>query len=109
MAALPGQTPPVELVRMEIERIVPEGVSLSTALAPKADIICDATGLPAHEFLAPMEVWPRRRFPSGSTRAMSRLPPSESRFPTFRTCFPAHALGPTWSTVPACSSTRISR
>jgi 4-hydroxyacetophenone monooxygenase len=48
--------PNVELVRIGIERIVPEGVVSLDGTLHEADIICYATGFRHNEFLAPMEV-----------------------------------------------------
>jgi 4-hydroxyacetophenone monooxygenase len=48
--------PNVELVRMGIERIVPEGVVTVDGTLREADVICYATGFRHNEFLAPMEV-----------------------------------------------------
>ena len=47
--------PNVELVRIAIERIVPEGVVTVDGTLHEADIICYATGFRHNEFLAPME------------------------------------------------------
>jgi 4-hydroxyacetophenone monooxygenase len=48
--------PNVELVRIGIERIVPDGVVTVDGTHHEADIICYATGFRHNEFLAPMEV-----------------------------------------------------
>jgi 4-hydroxyacetophenone monooxygenase len=48
--------PNVELVRIGIERIAPEGVVTVDGVLREADIICYATGFRHNEFLAPMEV-----------------------------------------------------
>lgn len=48
--------PNVELVRIGIERIVPDGVVTVDGTKREADIICYATGFRHNEFLASMEV-----------------------------------------------------
>jgi 4-hydroxyacetophenone monooxygenase len=48
--------PNVELVRIGIERIVPDGVVTVDGTKRDADIVCYATGFRHNEFLAPMEV-----------------------------------------------------
>ena len=50
------KAPNVELVRMAIERIVPEGVVTVDGTLREADVICYATGFRHNEFLAPMAV-----------------------------------------------------
>jgi 4-hydroxyacetophenone monooxygenase len=48
--------PNVELVRIGIERITPEGVVTVDGTLHPADVICYATGFRHNEFLAPMEI-----------------------------------------------------
>ncbi|MCB0995244.1 MAG: NAD(P)/FAD-dependent oxidoreductase [Acidimicrobiales bacterium] len=48
--------PNVELVRTDIERIVPDGVVTTDGTHRPADVICYATGFRHNEFLAPMTV-----------------------------------------------------
>jgi 4-hydroxyacetophenone monooxygenase len=48
--------PNVELVRTEIDRIVPEGILTVDGVLHEADIICYATGFRHNEFLAPMTI-----------------------------------------------------
>jgi 4-hydroxyacetophenone monooxygenase len=65
--------PHVELVRTQIERIVPDGVVTVDGTMREADIICYATGFRHNDFLASMDVTGRR---GASLRAQWRDEPS---------------------------------
>lgn len=53
--------PNVELVRIGIDRVVPDGVVTDDGVHRPADIICYATGFHHNDFLAPMTVIGRNR------------------------------------------------